>query len=278
MNDTLQESGKLIRLQDNTFINVFRLEDVDDVLFNNYQRYDFFQLIWFTEVVGEVAYFLDFDEYILEKDNMVLVFPGQIDKMDVDGKKGYLFTIENNLFFDINNRLGSDLLNGYYGNVFLKVNEETGKQLKTLTNLLSDEIDREKRFPLLRSYMESILFHFSALFDATGEAGEKTDTRVGKLMRLIDRHFMTHRETDFYAGELNLTHKQLNIITQKGTGKTVKQHLQERLILEMKKEIRLGAKNLKEIAFDLGFSEPAYFARFFKQHTSQTPTEFRDQQ
>ncbi|MDL2331295.1 hypothetical protein LJC62_04755, partial [Odoribacter sp. OttesenSCG-928-A06] len=157
MNDTLQESGKLIRLQDNTFINVFRLEDVDDVLFNNYQRYDFFQLIWFTEVVGEVAYFLDFDEYILEKDNMVLVFPGQIDKMDVDGKKGYLFTIENNLFFDINNRLGSDLLNGYYGNVFLKVNEETGKQLKTLTNLLSDEIDREKRFPLLRSYMESIL-------------------------------------------------------------------------------------------------------------------------
>lgn len=73
-----------------------------------------------------------------------------------------------------------------------------------------------------------------------------------------------------------MTNKKINEICIKGTGKTIKQHLQERLILEIKKEIRLRRKSLKEIAFDLGFNEPAYFTRFFKQHTTLTPKEFRD--
>nr|WP_255489373.1 helix-turn-helix transcriptional regulator [Dysgonomonas sp. 216] len=70
--------------------------------------------------------------------------------------------------------------------------------------------------------------------------------------------------------------KKVNELCKRGTGRTVKQHLQDRLILEIKKEIRLGDKNLKEIAFNLGFNEPAYFTRFFKQHTAVTPTDFRD--
>jgi AraC family transcriptional activator of pobA len=31
----------------------------------------------------------------------------------------------------------------------------------------------------------------------------------------------------------------------------------------------------KDIADTLGFHDPAYFSRFFKQHTGQSPDEFR---
>ena len=95
-------------------------------------------------------------------------------------------------------------------------------------------------------------------------------------MRLIDDNYISHRETDFYSEKFGVTNKKLNLACLKGTGKTIKQHLQERLILEIKREISLGEKNLKEISFSLGFSEPAYFTRFFKKHTSLTPREFRD--
>ncbi|MDL2256864.1 helix-turn-helix transcriptional regulator, partial [Bacteroidales bacterium OttesenSCG-928-I14] len=67
----------------------------------------------------------------------------------------------------------------------------------------------------------------------------------------------------------------LNKLSISGTGKTVKQHLQDRLLLEAKKEIRLNNKSLKEIAFDLGFNEAAYFSRFFKKQTSLSPLQFR---
>jgi AraC-like DNA-binding protein len=34
-------------------------------------------------------------------------------------------------------------------------------------------------------------------------------------------------------------------------------------------------QSLKEIAFDLGFSEASYFNRFFKRETGLTPAEYR---
>lgn len=266
----------LIGLGENQFVEVLKLEDMDDSLFSDYQQYDFFQLIWFTEVSGNTAYFLDFNEYTLKNDQIVLVYPGQIDKLDLRGKKGFLFVIRNETLFNINMRMNSDYLNGYYSNVFVTPDKETKDILFRLTDLMLTEYNSKNRILLMETYMEAFLFHVSSLIENLEDPSGKKDLLIPALMRLIDKHFIRQRETDFYAERLGLSIKKLNDITAKGTGKTVKQHLQERLILEMKKEIRLREKSLKEIAFDLGFNEPAYFTRFFKQHTTLTPTEFRD--
>jgi AraC-like DNA-binding protein len=34
-------------------------------------------------------------------------------------------------------------------------------------------------------------------------------------------------------------------------------------------------KTSKEIAYELGFEEPAHFSRFFKNQTNQSPSEFK---
>lgn len=124
--------------------------------------------------------------------------------------------------------------------------------------------------------MEAFLFHVSALSDNEYPVNNENVHLAGELMQLIDHHFIDQRETDFYADRLGVSNKKVNLISTKGTGKTVKQHIQERLVLEIKKEIRLGEKNFKEIAFELGFSEAAYFTRFFKQQTGMTPRRFKE--
>lgn len=257
-------------------IEIFRLEDADNQLFGNYQRYDFHQLIWFKQVTGNPYYYLDFKKHTLKNNQFVLVFPGQIDMLETEGKQGYIFAIPNDSFFRINQRLNSDYLNGYLSNIFLSPDPETLSILETLTDLLKQEHSRQNRLPLMESYMESFLFHISSL--TKNRVSNTSDFIISRLMRLIDLHFTEHRDTEFYAVQLGMTLKKINEECKKGTGKTIKQHLQERLILEIKKEIRLNRKNLKEISFDLGFSEPAYFTRFFKQQTSLTPKEFRDHQ
>lgn len=271
----------LNRYNQNQLIEIFSLKDLeDDAIFSNYQRYDFYQLLWFTNVAGDSSYFLDFNEYTIENNQIVLVFPGQIDRLDVRQKEGYLFTINNDILFTINQRLNSDYLNGYFSNVFISLNDNETIILENLLSLMVLEYADENRITLMQSYMEAFLFHVASLFEKSdffkNLQKHITDPLVAGLMRLIDANFIIHRETDFYANSLGLTNRRLNEISMKGTGKTVKQHLQERLILEIKKEIRLHRKNLKEIAFDLGFSEPAYFTRFFKLHTGQTPSQFRD--
>lgn len=257
-------------------IGIFRIEDADDVFFGDYQRYDFFQLVWFKKAGGDGTYLIDFNEYKLQDGQIVLVFPGQIDKLDTHGKEGFLFAIHNDIFFNINQRIDSDYLNGYFSNMFLIPDKETGIALDELMQLILSEYNSHNRVVLMESYMQAFLCHVSSLFDNADDSLKKTDSTVSELMRLIDHNFITERETDFYAERLGMSNKKVNEVCKMGTGKTVKQHLQERLILEIKKEIRLREKSLKEIAFDLGFNEAAYFTRFFKQHTSLTPTEFRD--
>ncbi len=267
----------LNKLGENKFIEIFRLEEMgDDTVFDNYQRYDFYQLLWFTKTDGNKIYFLDFEEYILEENQVVLIFPGQIDRLDVEGKEGFLYAIHNDILFNINQHLKSDYLNGYTASTFLKLDNSTVGMLRRLNELILQEYDGDNRLVLMESYMEAFLFHISALFENTDAVDNKSDSLVAELMKQIDRNFITERETDFYAYHFGMTNRTINEACKRGTGKTVKQHIQEKLILEIKKEIRLRRKSLKEIAFDLGFNEPAYFTRFFKLHTGLTPTEFRD--
>lgn len=266
----------LNKLKEEPFIEIFRLQDMgDDTIFENYQRYDFYQLLWFTKVGGDDIYFLDFNEYKIEKDQIVLIFPGQIDKLDVEGKEGYLFTIHNDIFYNISLQLNSDYLNGYFSNTFISLDIDTKVRLEKINELIFLEYNSGNRLGLMKSYMEALLFHVSALFEDSHTLNNG-DIFVAELMKLIDNNFICEKETDFYANSLGVTNRKINELCKKGTGKTVKQHLQEKLILEIKKEIRLRRKSLKEISFDLGFNEPAYFTRFFKQHTNLTPTEFRD--
>jgi AraC-type DNA-binding domain-containing proteins len=266
------------RLAGDRFIEIIELKQADDSVFSNYQRYDFYQLLWFRKAGGNSSYFLDFREYTLEDNQLVLIFPGQIDMLDTGQKEGYLFAIHSDVLFRINQHLQSDYLNGYYGNVFVSPDEETKEILEQLMRLIWSEYRNRNRIALMESYLEVFLFYVSSLSEDINIGKKKSDSLVSELMKVIDKNFITCRETEFYAQQFGMSNKTINEVCKKGTGKTVKQHIRERLILEIKKEIRLGKKNLKEIAFDLGFSEPAYFTRFFKQYTLRTPTEFRDEE
>jgi len=266
----------LTQLEGNRCIEAYKLQDADETVFGNYQRYNFHQVIWFTKVGKKNTYSIDFEEYTISNDEIVIIYPGQIVMLDIRDNEGYLFVIDNESFFDINQHLQSDYLNGYSSNVFVKPDDETKEVLNKLMPLIIEEYDNHNRIKLMKSYMEAFLFHLSASFENSERSKNMPDRLIVELLRLADAHFISERETDFYANKLGLSNKRVNEIFAKGTGKTIKQYLHERLLFEMKKEIRLGTRSLKEIAFDLGFSEPAYFTRFFKQQTGITPSEFKE--
>lgn len=64
---------------------------------------------------------------------------------------------------------------------------------------------------------------------------------------------------------------------KKHFGKTPTQLLQERTILEAKKQLHLTNQSVKEIASNLGFEDEFYFSRYFKNAVGISPTFYRDQ-
>lgn len=261
-------------------LEIYDLENIDEVeLFGNFRRYNFFQLLWLKEVKGNTLYFLDFNEYSLQNNQAVLIYPGQIDFLpDIYSKKGYLFAFEESLFHQIVENINSDYLNGYVSNTLLNINNSTTDILNKLTELILPEYNTGYRIPLLKSYLQAFLFHISSCYENKHETVKSIDDKIIiEFIKLVDQNFTKEKEVSFYADKLGVTSKKLTRLCIKKMGKTVKQYIMGRLILEIKKEIFKNEKSFKEIAFDLNFSEAAYFTRFFKKNTSMTPEEFRNQ-
>ncbi|MEL6134415.1 MAG: helix-turn-helix domain-containing protein, partial [Bacteroidota bacterium] len=60
-------------------------------------------------------------------------------------------------------------------------------------------------------------------------------------------------------------------------GKSAGNLIRERILLEIKRKLLHEDKTMAEISSELHFEDQAYFSRFFKRYTGQSPLAFRKQ-
>ncbi|MHA7879945.1 MAG: helix-turn-helix domain-containing protein [Saccharospirillum sp.] len=101
-------------------------------------------------------------------------------------------------------------------------------------------------------------------------------TTLQQFRQLIEQHYREQWRVEDYAQALNTTPSRLNRLCKEAMQRNAKSLLQERLLLEAKRKLVYTRTHIDQIAFDLGFSDPGYFSRFFKQHTGASPRAFRE--
>jgi AraC-like DNA-binding protein len=84
----------------------------------------------------------------------------------------------------------------------------------------------------------------------------------------------SHRVAD-YAAQLGYSVRTLTRASQAATGHGAKRFIDDRVLLEAKRLLIHTDLPAASIAQRVGFPEATVFAKFFRQHTKQTPTEFR---
>jgi AraC family transcriptional activator of pobA len=102
-----------------------------------------------------------------------------------------------------------------------------------------------------------------------------TDATVVALRRLIEEHFQTERQLSFYADKLAMTVDRLNDHVKRATGVTAGHLIRLRVLTEAKRQLVFTNQPIHEIAYELAFSDPSHFARFFRKQTGTAPHEFR---
>lgn len=96
-----------------------------------------------------------------------------------------------------------------------------------------------------------------------------------QLRAHIEAHYRTtHRPAD-YAALVHLTPKALGRLTKQHFHKTPSDLIQERLVIEAKRELYLTDKAVKQIAWELGFEDEYYFSRLFKNRADVSPSMYR---
>lgn len=91
----------------------------------------------------------------------------------------------------------------------------------------------------------------------------------------VEDKFKTIKSVARFAGLMVVSEKKLNKATATTLGKSPKELIDERIILEAKRMLVHTNSSIKEIGFDLGFDEPTNFIKYFRKHEAKTPVAFR---
>ncbi|MDO3626263.1 AraC family transcriptional regulator [Mucilaginibacter sp. BT774] len=96
-----------------------------------------------------------------------------------------------------------------------------------------------------------------------------------KFVQLIDNHYIDKRTVQEYADMLSVTANYLSQLVKQISGKNALTFITDRLATEAKSLIQYTDFEIAEIAYQLNFSDPANFGKFFKKKVGLSPSGFR---
>ena len=135
-----------------------------------------------------------------------------------------------------------------------------------------------------RNNTEIILAHLNTLLTEFNNAYFKNTSieifsgnKLSKYIQfklLIEAEFKKQPGVNSIAKKLVLSENQLYSIVKEFSGLSPKKYLIRRLILEAQRILVYERPIVKELAYELGFADPDYFSRLFKQHTGKSVSRF----
>lgn len=97
------------------------------------------------------------------------------------------------------------------------------------------------------------------------------------FQRLVEREFASQRPLAFYATELGITPGHLNRTAKAVLGASAMAVVEHRIMHEARRFLVFTIMPVKQIAYALGYADPAYFSRAFSRSTGLPPERFRAQ-
>jgi len=266
--------------------NVFSRESC--ALISPYSRRDYYK-ISFIIGKGKLHYadkWIDVDRPALLFSNPVVPYSWETDDED---QKGWfcLFTdqfLQNGIRFG--NLLDSQLFKIGGTPVFF-VDEEQQRTVSDLFTKMMSEIETEymHKYDMLRACLHLLIHETMKMQPAESfEPYQNASQRVASLfMELLERQFpidspeacLKLKTPNDYAQSLSIHVNSLNRAVKEMTGKTTSQQIALRVVQEANALLKHTDWNISEIAYGLGFEEPAYFTNFFKKQTGVAPNAVR---
>lgn len=96
-----------------------------------------------------------------------------------------------------------------------------------------------------------------------------------RFILLAAQRVRDHRPVEDYARDLRVSRDRLGSAVKRATGLSPRAYLHRLLLRDAMELLANTGMPVSQVAFRLGFVDPAYFTRFFKRETGQNPGAFR---
>jgi AraC family transcriptional regulator, transcriptional activator of pobA len=173
------------------------------------------------------------------------------------------------------------LFYGSNGVMFMELDADYARKINALLTVFLDEFSEKDNIQgeMLRMLLKRLIILITRLAKRQHLNGfdlpEEEFDIVRRFNLLVENHYRQYHQVQDYANLLNKSPKTLSNLFAQYNHKTPLQVIKERIALEAKRLLQYTDKTSKEIAFELGFEDPANFSRFFKQQTGLPPGDFK---
>ncbi|WP_285060421.1 helix-turn-helix domain-containing protein [Pedobacter ginsengisoli] len=173
----------------------------------------------------------------------------------------------------------------FYGSaeiMFIQLDEQQQKKFNLLLQVFIDEF--EDKDTIQRDMLQMMLKRLIIIITRLAKKqylNEQTltDDKLDVLRKynlLVENNYRKQHTVQFYADQLNKSPKTLANYFALYNHKSPLAVIQERIILEAKRLLMYTDKSAKEIGYELGYDDAAYFSNLFKKHTGYAPSDFRN--
>ena len=133
------------------------------------------------------------------------------------------------------------------------------------------------RAQILRSLTGVLLGHVArSLADEISlSGGQDTSGLYERFIALVEEHFLDHWPVAAYAEALGISPTHLSRVARAAVGQPASHIVEDRMIREARRNLVYTNLPVSQVAYMLGFNDPAYFSRVFANATGMAPREFR---
>ncbi|MEI9810750.1 MAG: helix-turn-helix domain-containing protein [Bacteroidota bacterium] len=135
---------------------------------------------------------------------------------------------------------------------------------------------------MIRIYLKQIIIRAARLWKQQHAKAQPSSSSYDieffrNFSRLVEIHFREKHGLADYASLLAMAPKTLNKKLLKLNVRHPNDIIKGRILLEAKRLLIYTSMSIKEIAYSMGYDDPAYFNRLFTNKNGCTPAAFRKQ-
>ena len=269
--------------------DIKRMEDIYELMKgqpDEPHRHDYYIVLIVKHAKGK--HIIDFNEFTLSGKQLYFVSPGQVHQiLEEEQSFGYAITFSQQ--FLAYNYIEKSFVKNLYlfqENGFSPPLEMDEKSIEKAFQIAEEMIQRNDeegqwKNESLGAWLKLLLIlaHESCnLFpEKHTQIIQAGNVLLKDFKELLDQKYSVWHKVGDYADVLNVSSDYLSTSISNLTGKNAKSHIQNRILLAAKRMLLFSDFSTKEIAYELGFSEPANFSQFFKKMTQLSPSAFKKQ-
>lgn len=251
-------------------------------------RHDFYTILLVKNACG--SHFIDYEEHKMKPRVVFFVAPGQVHQVVVNNEhpEGDILMFSDE--FLSRNYISSEFIANL--GMFscgtttppLHIDEELFAKLSSISLEINKAFHDESAFKydIIAAHLKLFLIECNRVAVPPQNNNNPQSLQSGRpiiknFRELLNQHYVQWHKVSEFAEAMNISPDYLNNVVKSNIGKTAKELINQRIVLEAK---RLGlhtSLSTKEIAYQLGYDDPSHFSKFFKKETTQSFSEFRSQ-